>query len=466
MRPRLDALLRTTTFRLALVQAGVVLAFVVALLLYVYFETAGQLIRDSDVLADQEYASLERAYAEGGIRRLNQEVIERAARQGPMLYVLAESNGNVVTGDFQQLPATPRGASERVDFGFERSDDGGAPTHGRARGRVGRLLSGPILLVARDLGDTAIIAGRITRALWTVAVLGIALSVASGLLAAWQASRRAEELANTAREVMSGDLSRRAPVRGAGDEFDALATAMNAMLDRIEALMQTTRTAGDAIAHDLRSPLARFRQKLESALESPPNSEADREALRKAVDEADRLLDMFAAVLRLARVEAANNWRLERVNVTSILRELVEFYEPAAEEQGLSFGVEIGEALAVRGDAGLFTQAVSNLIENALKYTPAGGRVEVRAMHRPDGRIEIDVLDDGPGISPEDRDRVVERFVRLEGARTTPGAGLGLSLVAAVAKLHRGGIHLRDGIGENGKGLCAALVLPALELTR
>jgi len=466
MRPDLSALLKTTTFRLGLVQAGVVLGFVVALLLYVYFETAGQLIRDSDVLADQEYASLERSYAEGGIRRLNQEVVERAARPGPMLYILAESSGHVIAGDLPTLPSIPGGSPQRVDFSFDRNTGDGGATHVRARGRVGRLLSGPILLVARDLGDTAFIAGRVTRALWTVAILGLALSMISGLLAAWQAARRAEVLAGTAREVMGGDLTRRAPVLGIGDEFDELAQAMNGMLDRIEALMQTTRTAGDAIAHDLRSPLTRFRQKLETALEAPPNSDADREALRKAVEEADRLLDMFAAILKLARVEAASNWRLERVNVTGILRELVEFYEPAAEEQGLSFSAHIDESLAVRGDQGLFTQAVSNLVENALKYTPSGGRVEVRAVQRPDGRVEIDVLDDGPGVASAERDRVVERFVRLEGARTTPGAGLGLSLVAAVARLHRGGLHLRDGMGEDGKGLCAALVIPSLELAR
>src|SRR5215468_8038800 len=135
MRPDLSALLKTTTFRLGLVQAGVVLGFVVALLLYVYFETAGQLIRDSDVLADQEYASLERSYAEGGIRRLNQEVVERAARPGPLLYVLAEGNGAVITGDFQQLPALPGENAERVDFSFDRADDGGVTKHGRARGR-------------------------------------------------------------------------------------------------------------------------------------------------------------------------------------------------------------------------------------------------------------------------------------------------------------------------------------------
>jgi len=464
MRPRLDALLRSTTFRLAIVQAGLVLAFVVGLLLYIYLETAGQLIRDSDVLADQEYASLERAYAEGGIRRLNQEVVERAARPGPMLYVLAESNGAVITGDFQQLPALPGESAQRVDFSFDRADDNGAPKHDRARGREGRLLGGPILVVARDLGDTAVIAGRITRALWTVAVFGLALSLVSGLLAAWQASRRAEALANTAREVMAGDLSRRAPVSGLGDEFDELAEAMNAMLARIEQLVQTTRTAGDAIAHDLRSPLTRFRQKLEAALERAANAEADREALRNAVEEADRLHEMFSAIMRLARVEASANWKLERVDATPILRELVEFYEPAAEEQGLTLHGEVGDHLVVRGDQGLFTQAVSNLIENALKYTQTGGRVELRAQRRADGRIEIDVLDDGPGISPGDRDRALDRFVRLEGARSTPGAGLGLSLVAAVARLHRGGLHLRDGLGDGERrGLSAALVLPALE---
>lgn len=462
MRPRL-ALIRTTTFRLALAQAGLVLAFVLALLGYVYFATVGQLTNDSDLLADEEFATLERAYAEGGIRRLSQEVVERAARDGPMLYVLAEGNGTVEAGDFQQLPALPGEASERIDFNFERGEALSERTRrGRARGRIGRLLGGPILLVARDLSDNAVISGRITRALWTVAIFGLFLSVAAGLAASWLAARRVEALANTAREVMSGDLKRRAPVRGEDDEYDALAEAMNAMLDRLERLMQLSRTAGDSIAHDLRSPLTRFRQKLESALEAPPDPENDREALRKALDEADGLLEMFAAILKLARVESNSNWRFERVNATQILRQLVDFYEPAAEEQGRALRAEIAGGLMLRGEAGLFTQAVSNLIENALKYTFEGGRIEVRAVLRADGRIEIAVLDDGPGIAPADRDKALERFVRLEGARSSPGAGLGLSLVAAVARLHGGGLHLRDGLGEGGAcGLGAALVLPA-----
>ncbi|HYD89199.1 MAG TPA: HAMP domain-containing sensor histidine kinase [Vitreimonas sp.] len=461
MRPSL-ALLRTTTFRLALAQAGVVLLFVVALLVYVYFATIGQLVADSDILADQEYAALERAYAEGGIRRLNQEVVERSASQGPLLYVLAEANGAVITGDFPQLPALPGEAVQRVDFSFETTNSEGSPQRSRARGQVGRLLNGPILLVARDLGDSAVITGRITRVLWTVAILGVILSVASGLTASWFASRRVEALANTARDVMGGDLKRRAPVRGEGDEFDELAEAINAMLDRLERLMIVSRTAGDAIAHDLRSPLTRFRQKLEAALEAPEDSRNDREALRKALEEADNLLDMFAAVLKLARVESNPNWRFERIDASEVLQELVEFYEPAAEEQGRTLRGEVAPGLVVNGEPGLFTQAVSNLVENALKYTPEGGHIDLSAVRRADGRIEIAVLDDGPGIPPADRDRVLERFVRLESARSSPGAGLGLSLVAAVARLHKGGLHLRDGLSNGeGKGLGAALVLPA-----
>ena len=463
MRPSLS-LLRTTTFRLALAQAGIVLAFVVALLVYVYFATVGQLNADSDVLAEQEFAALERAYSEGGIRRLNQEVVERAARQGPLLYVLAETNGAVITGDFQQLPVLPRDAVEAVDFSFERVGADGAAFRGRARGQVGRLLGGPILLVVSDLGDSALVAGRITNVLWTVAILGVILSVASGLIGSWLATRRVEALSATAYNVMGGDLTSRAPVRGENDEFDALAVAINSMLDRLQHLMQVSRTAGDAIAHDLRSPLARFRQKLEAALERPPDSEADREALRNALDEADSVLATFAAVLKLARVEGSVTWRLERVNVTNILRELVEFYEPAAEEQNRTLSGQVDEGLYIHGEHGLFTQAVSNLVENAIKYTHEGGRVELRALRRSDGRIEIAVSDNGPGISPADRDRVLDRFVRLESARSTPGAGLGLSLVAAVARLHKGGLHLRDGLGGEGerKGLGAVLVLPAM----
>ena len=454
-------LVKTPTVRLAFVQAVVMFVFVASLLAYIYHSTAGQLLRDSDIAADQEYAALERAYVEGGMRRLQQEVIERSARRGPMHYLLVSPEGEVIAGDIDSMPATPEDVSMRVDWSFDRGGDPNRGPRGRARGRIGRLLHGPVLLVARDLGDTAAMARRITNVLWTVAVFALLLSALSGLFIAWQAAKRLEALSTTAREVMAGDLSRRAPVGSGRDEFDALAMSINAMLDRIETLVQTTRTAGDAIAHDLRTPLSRFRQRLETALDTPPDSERDRQALQKAVMEADRLVDMFEGVLKLARLETASHWRFQRVDLSKIAEALAEFYEPVAEERGQELIAQIEPGLELSGDQGLVTQAVSNLIENALKYTPEGGRIEVRAMRRLDQRVEIIVLDDGPGVPLHDRERVIERFVRLESARTTPGAGLGLALVHAVARLHRGGLHLRDGLHRAGPGLAAALVLPA-----
>jgi signal transduction histidine kinase len=437
------------------------LAFVVALLAYVYFATAGQLERDAEAAADLEFSSLERAYAEGGKRRLNQEIVERSARQGGFLYILAEADGEVITGDFRRLPIELGEAQQRADFEFQRERGDGQVVRARALGRAGRLLGGPILLVASDLGENAAIVERITRVLFTVAVLGFALSVVSGLFASGQAARRAEALSETAREVMDGNLSKRAPISGGGDEFDALAQDFNAMMDRIERLVHTTRTAGDAIAHDLRSPLTRLQQRLDAALEAAPNAEADRVALRKAMDETERIIDTFAAILKLARVESAANWRLDTVDVTRVVWELVEFYEPVAEAANLAIGADISEGLRLRGDEGLIAQAVSNLIENALKYTPAGGRIEVRAREGGEHYVRVSVLDDGPGVSVEDRERIVERFVRLESARNTQGVGLGLALVVAVARLHNGRLEFGEGIGPPGPepGLEATLVL-------
>ncbi len=464
MRPGLGALFRTATFRLALWQAAVMLCFVAVLLVLIYAATIGQVEREANALAELEYAALERAYAEGGVRRLNQEVVERAARQGPMLYVLAETDGTVISGDFLHLPRIPGGTPERVDFRFQRDDRANAASDGRARGRVGRLLGGPILLVARDLSESNVLSRRLASMLWIAGAIGVVLSIAAGYIASTEAARRAEALSNTARDVMAGDLSRRAPTHGDNDEFGALANDLNAMLDRLERLVHTTRTAGDAIAHDLRSPLTRFRQRLEAALEAPPDAGADREALRVALEEADKVLDMFAAVLKLARVESAHSWRFTRVDLTAILEELAEFYAPAAEDCGLSFGADIAPGLAIRGEGGLIAQAVSNLIENAIKYTPAGGRIMLVAQPLSGARIEVSVRDDGPGVPAEERQRVIERFVRLENSRSTPGVGLGLSLVDAVAQLHRGVLALGAGLTNAGRtGLAASIILPSIE---
>ncbi len=462
MKLGLPDLLRTTTFRLALAQTGVFLFLTFALLGFVYVSTAGQLTRDAEDAADLEYAALAKIYAQGGLNALNQEVIERAAAGGESLYVLADRTGRIVSGDLDRLPALPEGAGQRTVFEFEAPGPDNVLAARRARGRMGRLLGGPILLVARDMGEISAIVLKITNAVWLSGLVGLGLSLFAGVFASRQAARRAEALSRTARDVMAGDLSRRAPVLGVRDEFDDLAKDLNAMLARLEQLVHSTRTAGDAIAHDLRTPLSRFRRRLEDALDHPPDAEKDREALRRAADEADALLATFNAILRLARVQAASNWRFERVDVSAIARELCDFYEPAAEEGGVSLVGAIEPGLAAPGDQGLITQALSNLIENAVKYTPAPGRIELRVRRGADKGVLVTVADTGPGVPPEDRGRILERFYRMETARTSPGAGLGLSLVAAVADLHKGGLVLGDGLGgPAGPGLQVSLRLPA-----
>lgn len=461
MKPGIPELFRTTTFRLALAQAAVFTVFASALLSYVYFTTAGQLTRDAEQAAANEFAALEQVYAQGGLKSLNQEVIERAASSNQLLYLLTDESGRVISGDFDRLPATPNRPGDPLVFMIEVGE-GADVQRRRARGWSGRLLNGPILLVARDMGDAAAIVRRITRAVWTGALLGLFFSLLSGVLASRQAVQRIQAITRTTREVMAGDLSRRAPMRVQADEFDALAAALNAMLARLEKLVLSTRNAGDAIAHDLRTPLARLRQRLEQALEQEPDLQRDREALRAAAEETDRVLATFTAVLRLSRLQTATDWQFEKIDVTQVVEELAEFYGPAAEDQQQSLTAEVAIGLFAKGDRSLITQALANLIENALKYTPEGGRVQLRAHRRSDGRIEVSVADNGPGIPYADRERAVERFVRLEAARSTPGSGLGLSLVAAVAELHRGGLTLENGLGGPfGPGLRASLILPA-----
>ena len=460
MRTSFREVFRTTTFRLALAQAAVFILFAAALLSYVYFTTAVQLTRDAEQAANEEFAALEQVYYQGGIKRLNQEVIERAAASGQMLYLLANESGAVISGDFSALPQSPAAFPQRAVFTFEAGTEA-VPERRRARGRVGRLLHGPILLVARDMGEARAIVRKITQAVWTGAILGLLLSLVSGVLASRQAVERIQGITRTTREVMAGDLSRRAPTRVSGDEFDVLASGLNAMLARLERLVLSSRNAGDSIAHDLRTPLARLRQRLEGALEAEPDSEQDRDALRAAAVETDAVLATFNAVLRLARLQTASNWQFEAVDVSAIVEDLAEFYGPAAEEQNLQLTAEVAQSLFAKGDLSLINQALANLLENSLKYTPAGGRVHVRAHRLSNGMIETSVADSGPGIALEDRERVIERFVRLEAARTTPGAGLGLSLVAAVAELHEGRFELEDGLGgSSGPGLRAVLILP------
>jgi len=458
---RLPALVRTTTFRLALLHASIFILFSASLLAYLYYETAGHLGRQAQAELNAEFQELSAAYR-GGFDRLNQAVSERSGARGKFFYLLEDGAGQKVAGDFDFLPAAaPEGQVVDVAFDYDVRDARGNPLRRSAAGRISRLSGGGVLMVAYDVGQLGEINRQITEVVWRSALVGFVLSLIGGVVISRSAAQRAEELARTAEEVMAGDLTRRAPVRGSGDEFDRLSEQINAMLIKLERLVIASRSAGDSIAHDLRSPLTRLRNRLEAGLRAS-GPETSRAALEETIADVDGVLEMFNTVLRLSRVQAGATGSFRRTNVAGITDELAELYEPACEEKHLTFTYAPEAELYVQADRGLIAQALSNLLDNAVKYTPEGGGVRLSLRRLPGGEVELSVCDTGPGIAPEDRERAVERFVRLEESRSEPGSGLGLSLASAVAEAHRGRLVLdsADGPGPHG-GLAARLILPA-----
>ncbi len=458
---RLPALFRTTTFRLALVHAALFIVFCGALLIYLFSATAGRLESEAADELNSEFQTLTTAYASGGFDRLNQSVIERSSVRGAFFYLLTDPNGTKVSGDFDMLPAQPRDSGAiNVPFIYEARNIDGQVQRKQAEGRIMRFPDGNVLLVAYDTGARGEMVRRITDVVWTAAIAGIGLSLLGGVIVSRWASRRAEALARTAEDVMGGDLSRRAPVLGSGDEFDRLAERLNAMLAKLERLMIASRHSGDAIAHDLRSPLARLRNHLEKTLAQPQTGEGFEEAIEHSIGEVDRVLDTFNAILRLSRVEGGQSGKLDKFNAAEPLKELAELYEPVCEDAELAFTTDIRGNLPILADKSLIIQAVSNLLDNAVKYTPQGGKVRLSGRKHRNGEIELAVTDNGPGVPEAERPKILERFYRMEQARTEPGSGLGLSLVAAVTEMHQGRLVLSDGEeGPHGNGLKVSLIL-------
>jgi len=265
--------------------------------------------------------------------------------------------------------------------------------------------------------------------------------------------------------VRNGDLAARAEVRGARDEFDELAEGLNEMLDRLERSMAGHRHAGDAIAHDLRSPLTRLRARLEAAYIDVEAGKGDpKQALAQALDDTDGVLKTFGAVLSIARLQAAGEAPDQTLfDPAELAADIAELYEPLCEDKEIDFKAELQRNLTVRGNREFLAQAIANILDNAVKYTPSGGAIMLRVRRRSSGEVEYSVTDTGPGVPEADRSRVVERFVRLENSRNEPGSGLGLSLVGAVAEAHGGRLELDEGpgkVGEIGPGLRVALILP------
>lgn len=463
---RLPRIFRTTPFRLTFLFLALFASAASAFLAYIYVATAGEAARRTDTEIMREMHSLTAAYDRAGLDAVNQSLIERAASERPFLYLLMDRKGRRISGSIQDSPVDKfTGAPTWTTFSVTDQTSQGRTVKHPARGLQERLNGGEILFVGADVGEDEAYVFSVVRALLGAGALVIVLGLSGGVLVSRNVSRSMAGLGMVLEAVNKGDLGARAPVRGTQDEFDELAQGLNEMLDRLERSMAGHRHAGDAIAHDLRSPLTRLRARLEAAYLDVEAGKGDpTHALAQALDDTDGVLKTFSTVLAIARLQAAGSAPDPVLfDPADLAADICELYEPLCEDKGIEFAAELTKGLQVRGNREFLAQAIANLLDNAVKYTPAGGAIMLRVRRRSSGEVEFSVTDTGPGVPEADRSRVVERFVRLENSRNQPGAGLGLSLVAAVAEAHRGRLELDEGpgkVGESGPGLRVALILP------
>ena len=453
-------LIRTTAFRLVAIYLLIFFLFAGFLLGYIAFN-ARQLV-DSQVTEtiETEVNSLAEQYRLGGPRRLAGAIERRSRQARGFYYVLADPQGEVIAGNVGDAKSLLQMQPGWHFVMFARSSEEGHEDRVPSRMRLFLLPNNLRLIVGHDLEEQVRLRAVIRRA----GGLSLLLVLFLGGMGAWVVSRRVlrpvDNITAAVGRIVSGNLEERLPVRGVNDEFDRLASHINHMLGRIGELMAGMREVSDNIAHDLRTPLTRLRAASEEALRTAKSPEELRAALERTIEESDQLIRVFNALLMIARAEAGNApAAFAEVDAAHIVSDVAELYEPVAEEQSIVLTVGERAATSLRGSRELISQALANLVDNAIKYgqTSAEGARKIDISARLNGdNVEFQVADNGPGIQAAERERVIDRFVRLEKSRGMPGSGLGLSLVAAVARLHGGKFTLQD----NAPGVRAVLSLP------
>ncbi|MGP2491781.1 ATP-binding protein [Mesorhizobium sp. PUT5] len=461
------AIMKTTAARLSALYLLLFALCAMALVFYMTSLSARMLMAQTQETINEEVLGLARAYQRGGLPLLVRVVEQRARQPGANLYLIADANGQVLTGNVQSLEPgileqdgwTQRpfhyqrygeGELERLRGSEEQQGSAQARPEGE-RGHnaiavVLRLPNQMILLVGRDLGEPELFRAVVRRALMlALGMMGL------GALLIWffvghAALKRLDGMSEASRRIMGGDLTGRLPVSGAGDEFDRLSESLNAMLARIATLNEGLKQVSDNIAHDLKTPLTRLRNRAEAALAGDRSAEDYREVLEGAIAESDHLIKTFNAILMISRLEAGYSAEhMVKVDLAAAVRDVAELYEPVAEEAGVSLETSAEGSFTVDGNRELIGQALSNIVDNAIKYSvdaAASPRVRV-ALARAGGMIKLAVSDNGQGIPDNaDRARVTERFVRLEKSRSQPGSGLGLSLAKAIMTFHKGRLDL------------------------
>lgn len=457
----ISQLWRTTTVRLTALFVLIFVLFAVLLLAFISYQSSIQLQRAQSADIDREVRQLVDLDRNRGWRAAAVAVGRLASVPGQGIYYLSAPNGQMMVSNIETFPVEILQSPGVYSFDYDRPKPPFAPEDDKAPGghalvRSAVLESGMRLMVGRDVIERRGFTGIILQG-FGLGVMGIVIaSIIAGLFTSIRVLRRIDTISATATKIMSGNLSERVPVTRRNDEFDGLAKSLNLMLERIEGLMQGLKEVTDNVAHDLKTPLTRLRTKAEAALRDGSGTDAQRQALETTISESDKLIRTFNALLMIARAEAfAPSGDLAEVDLSAVAADVAELYEPAAEEAGMTLVTDITPGISLRGNRELLGQALVNLLENGLKYAGTG-RIVLSVHEAPGRRIQVIVADNGPGVPEADRERVIERFVRLEDSRTEPGSGLGLSLVAAVARLHRGTLHLED----NAPGVRAIIDLP------
>ncbi|HVK93059.1 MAG TPA: ATP-binding protein [Mycoplana sp.] len=461
----LVTLFRTTAVRLSALYLLLFAACAAFLVFYVTSMSEGLLEQQTRETVAIEVAEIRQIYAVSGMNGLLTTLERRARQPGANLYIIASPTGELLAGNVLALqPGVLDGEGwTQSPFRYQRFEDEGSSERHGARAEVFVLPNGLKILVGRDLGDPEKLRGLVRQAL--VVALGV---MGIGALAIWyligrNALRRMDRMSDASQRIMDGDLTQRLPVGGSGDEFDRLSESLNAMLGRIEKLNEGLRQVSDNIAHDLKTPLTRLRNKAEAALAGKAETADYRESLSEIIAESDQLIRTFNALLMISRAEAGSAVaEMGPVDLTKVVADCVELYEPAAEEVGLSVSSDIAPGVTVTGNRELIGQALGNLLDNAIKYAEGvpDARIKVGLVEGRDSAV-ISVSDNGPGIPAESRDEVLKRFVRLDRSRSKPGTGLGLSLVDAVMEVHHGRLELGATSAESEeRGLTASMRFP------
>jgi signal transduction histidine kinase len=464
-------LIRTTAFRLTLAYLFLFGLFAASLLGYFAWNTRRLITEQITSTVNAEIGEIDDIYGRRGLRGLVFTIENRALRPGANLYLVTTPNGQAIAGNVGSLAPGVMATNGWSETAYRRLEDQDNADH-RALVRVTQLSGGFRLLIGRDLEERKRLFGIIANAAQWSLLIVVVLGLGGGVFVARRVLRRIDAMTGTTQRIMAGDLSGRLPVGRSGDELDRLAENLNAMLERIEALMMGLKEVSDNIAHDLKTPLTRLRNRAEEALASSGSDAEYRHALERTIEESDGLIRTFNALLMIARAESGQaRGNMDDFDAAEVANGIHELYEPLAEEDGMSLRVK-ATSTRLHGNRELISQALANLVENAIKYgkpAPSAQPLSAGAAERMDGReiliearrdgdqVLLSVTDHGPGIPEADRKHAVERFVRLEASRTQPGSGLGLSLASAVATLHGGELRLADA----HPGLTATLAIPA-----